>query len=338
MEVQVDEEDIRRLENCYVGQAKCPEIISTLQDTFAMEGYFLAKVTPMGGNLVLLPSGDEEELKHLVVEGHEWLAQWFTDVRPWTPEEVATKRFTWLRCQGVPLHIWKCNFFETVACMFRKFVSLNGSTIKKSRLDVAKILIMTPLQENINKVLKIKVKTKLFHIRISEEVGVDNTFSLRSDFSLCRTDDSNAECWPEGSNSLVEPSFGPKWRELGLTINFGPIEGTECNHSMEQHKEMAQNQEVDKGEEKVPDGKSSQEGDYNNGNKDSNCKAIPVLAGKAKSNDDYSIEEERRTRPFWEGLASDNEILQSRAERLAKQRKMEKKKVKLRKVTTRRKA
>ncbi|GLT87535.1 hypothetical protein SLE2022_056140 [Rubroshorea leprosula] len=213
MEVQVDEEDTRRLENCYVGQAKCPEIISTLQDKFAMEGKFLAKVTPMGGNLVLLPSGDEEELKHLVVEGHEWLAQWFTDVRPWTPEEVATERFTWLRCQGVPLHIWKSNFFEIVACMFRKFVSLDGSTIKKSRLDVAKILIMTPLQENINNVLKIKVKNKLFHIRISEEVEVDNTFSLRSDFSLCRIDDSNAECWSEGSNSLVEPRTNERQKQ-----------------------------------------------------------------------------------------------------------------------------
>ncbi|GLT65783.1 hypothetical protein SLA2020_381940 [Shorea laevis] len=51
-----------------------------------------------------------------------------------------------------------------------------------------------------------------------------------------------------------------------------------------------------------------------------------------------SIEEERRTKPFWEGLASDNEILQSIKERIARQRKMGKKKVKQRRVTTRRKA
>ncbi|GKV05161.1 hypothetical protein SLEP1_g17203 [Rubroshorea leprosula] len=436
MEVQADEKNIRRLENCYVGRAKCPEIISTLQDKFAMEGYFSAKVTPMGGNLVLLSSGNKEELKHLVDEGREWLAQWFTDVRPWTPEEVATERFTWLRCQGVPLHIWKSNFFETVACMFGQFVSLDGSTIKKSKLDVAKILILTPLQENIKKVLKIQVKNKLFHIRIKswsegsnwgmideeeswdqwevakEEDEVENENNLvlawvlessppeeefennlestralkysspEEEFenvpeTLDLTENTiNAgqllsnqrrgeglkenimiEQWgvePRVNGSLKQqtdgedegkisnedtypPGFGPKWRELGLITNLGPMDWTKCSHSVEQQKAMAQNQEVDKGEEKAPDGKSTQKGAYDKGNKDSTCRAKPTATGQAESNDDDSIEEERRTQPFWEGLASDNEILQSKVERLAKQRKMEKKKLKLRKVTTRRK-
>ncbi|GKU89866.1 hypothetical protein SLEP1_g3943 [Rubroshorea leprosula] len=229
IEVKAEDEDIRRLENSFVGQSKCPEIISTLQDKFAMEGYFSAKITPMGGNLVLISSEDEEELKYLVREGRDWLSQWFTDIRPWTPEEVAAERFTWLRCQGVPLHIWKSNFFETVACMFGKFVSLDGSTIKKSRLDVAKVLILTPLQENINKTLKIKVKNRFFQVRISEEVGVDNIFTLQSDFNLCRNDDSTSESWSEGSNwGVVEEE--ESWDDWEVAIEKA---GTEKNNSVE---------------------------------------------------------------------------------------------------------
>ncbi|GKV27286.1 hypothetical protein SLEP1_g36471 [Rubroshorea leprosula] len=100
LEVLAEEEDLKWLKDCFVGIAKRPEIISTLQDKFLMEGYFSAKVTPMGGKLVLLSSIDHEELKDLVEQGKDWLAQRFSDVRPWTPTEVASERFTWLRCQG----------------------------------------------------------------------------------------------------------------------------------------------------------------------------------------------------------------------------------------------
>ncbi|GKU95921.1 hypothetical protein SLEP1_g9218 [Rubroshorea leprosula] len=134
LEVMAEEEDLRWLQDCFVGTVKSPETISTLQDKFLMEGYFSAKVTPMGGRLVLLSSVDHEELKDLVDNGKDWLAQWFSDVRPWKPTEVASERFTWLRCQGVPVHIWRSSFFETVAHLFRKFISLDDSTIKKKSL------------------------------------------------------------------------------------------------------------------------------------------------------------------------------------------------------------
>ncbi|GLT27495.1 hypothetical protein SLA2020_024880 [Shorea laevis] len=41
-------------------------------------------------------------------------------------------------------------------------------------------------------------------------------------------------------------------------------------------------------------------------------------AGKEQNMEEDSIEEERRTKQFWEGLASDNEILQSKMERIAR--------------------
>ncbi|GKV19323.1 hypothetical protein SLEP1_g29603 [Rubroshorea leprosula] len=199
LEFQVEKDDLSWLEGCFVGRTKGPEIIGTLQERFLMEGYFSAKVTPMGGNLVLISGEDSEELKHLVEEGRDWLSQWFTDVRPWSPTEVATERFTWLRCQGVPLQIWKSCFFQSIACLFGKFVSIDGSTIKKSRLDVAKILILTPIQENIHRKISVKVGNDIFQIRISEEVGIDNIFCLRSDFALCKEESSNEDDWTESA-------------------------------------------------------------------------------------------------------------------------------------------
>ncbi|GKV49843.1 hypothetical protein SLEP1_g56570 [Rubroshorea leprosula] len=100
LEVKVEEEDMEWLRNSFVGFAKSPEIICNLQEKFLMEGYFSTKVTPMGSNMVLITCEDSEELKNLVETGRDWLAQWFTDTKPWNPELVAAERFTWLRCQG----------------------------------------------------------------------------------------------------------------------------------------------------------------------------------------------------------------------------------------------
>ncbi|GKV24206.1 hypothetical protein SLEP1_g33844 [Rubroshorea leprosula] len=415
LEFGVEDEDIRELEKCFIGHAKCPEIISTLQDKFAMEGYFLAKITPMGSNLVLLSSGDTEELKHLVTEGRDWLAQWFTEVKPWSPEVVATERFTWLRCQGVPIQIWKSNFFETIACMFGKFISLDGSTIKKSRLDVAKILILTPQQENITKVLKIKVRNQFFSIRISEEVGVDNIFSLRPDFVLCRNEDSSSESWSEGSNwsatneveswnqwEVVEAEKGIEQRnkgeqsrwpetspaatefECGLemleksdraineerqTSNQHGIEGPEENDMMNRWGNESQDNEGQiqlTSEEEG--GKSVQEDPYPPGfgpnqrvlglsqedepmHQSTESKSVEpqeqrafnvnVDKGKEIEAVEYSCVQGEFGKDFEDlvhSLASDDEIFQSKMERIARQRKTGKKKVKQRRLTTRRKA
>ncbi|GLT84213.1 hypothetical protein SLE2022_024580 [Rubroshorea leprosula] len=328
--------------------------------------------------------------------------------------------------------------------MFGKFVSLDGSTIKKSRLDVAKVLILTPLQENINKTLKIKVRNQFFQVRISEEVGVDNIFILRSDFNLCRNDDSTSESWSEGSNwgvvdeeeswddwkvvvekagtkknnsvepgqpaehtpeeeefekvsetleqsegtinarrqisnqqkveSLEEngvtvqwitepnlkrkqnqqmteevkentsyvgscpPGFSPKNRKLSPLIPKGPIGQSENNHTRELHEERTQIQTDDLMKEKEVPGEGNLVREHDSKRGDTNHKAKLVLLQSGKINNDETIEEERRTQPFWEGLASDDEILQSRVERFAQQRKREKKKVRVRKLAARKKA
>ncbi|GLT41360.1 hypothetical protein SLA2020_154310 [Shorea laevis] len=82
---------------------------------------------------------------------------------------------------------------------------------------------------------------------------------------------------------------------------------------------------------------SCMHGENNNGNGDQINRRNQISERKEQIREMDWIEEERRTQPFWEGLASDNEILQSKLERLARQRKMERKKIKLRRSTTRRK-
>ncbi|GKV01045.1 hypothetical protein SLEP1_g13643 [Rubroshorea leprosula] len=424
LEVKVEEEDMEWLRNSFVGFAKSPEIICNLQEKFLMEGYFSAKVTPMGSNMVLITCEDSEELKNLVETGRDWPAQWFTDTKPWNPELVAAERFTWLRCQGVPLHIWKSSFFETVANLFGKFISLDNSTIKKSRLDVAKILVMTPSQANIQRVIKVKARESTFQIRISEESGIDNLFSLHSDFVLCRNEESEDEEWSDESNwgetenehnwdgwqimqddedreIMEEVDSGRKrWGvspEPELESEVEKVSETKlsekvpettlpkkvafnadgCNSNLLAVASKEGSSEEDHGVDLLENGKSNakdgneeigsdslhkgKEGDRNvyqqNVNQlglmdqntsqlrlDSNSvgegmgsqQGVKILKrtitqANEKSEDSKEVgdledgrrkvgEEEKSTQPFWEGLASDDEILQARAECLARDR------------------
>ncbi|GKV05101.1 hypothetical protein SLEP1_g17145 [Rubroshorea leprosula] len=432
LEVMAEEEDLRWLQDCFVGTVKSPETISTLQDKFLMEGYFFAKVTPMGGRLVLLSSVDHEELKDLVDNGKDWLAQWFSDVRPWKPTEVAFERFTWLRCQGVPVHIWRSSFFETVAHLFEKFISLDDSTIKKKRLDLAKILILTPVQENIQRVLRVKVGRIIFQIHVNEEIGVDNLFSLRSDFILISDGVSTSEKWSDESSGDFneDDKWDGNWQlseedeevqQLPEMAEIAPVESERSlNLSMEEVKisekicvhegslnaacqnsnSLAADEELEVNDSgaalentlKSSEDKRSGSRHLNNGDPNPYChpnssqgpsqktfalgqSSLIQVGAKPKGDDKgdnekaelidkkrnkkvesatqskYAVklskgvspsrnlgeekgipdesprsqeEEDRQTQPFWEGLASEDEILQSRAERLARDKKRKK--------------
>ncbi|GLU14523.1 hypothetical protein SLE2022_310850 [Rubroshorea leprosula] len=92
LEFQVNKEEKEWLKNCYVGQMHKFDGLMSLQDRLLIEGFFSIKVTPMGGNLMLIHCEDAEEVDTLLKEGNDWLKNWFEDVRPWSQMEVAKER------------------------------------------------------------------------------------------------------------------------------------------------------------------------------------------------------------------------------------------------------
>ncbi|GKV02024.1 hypothetical protein SLEP1_g14511 [Rubroshorea leprosula] len=239
---------------------------------------------------------DHKELKDLVEHGKDWLAQWFSDVRPWTPTEVASERFTWLRCQGVPIHIWRSSFFETVAHLFGKFISLDVSAIKKKRLDVAKILILTPVQENIQRVLRVKAGRNIFQIRVNEEIGVDNLFSLRSDFNLISDGGSISEEWLDESNGDFHEhgKWDGNWQVVEKDDEVQPLSGMAELALAESERSMNMSMEEVKISEKI----YPHEGSLNAACQNSNSLAAdeePKVNGRKAASDNSlkSVEDKR---------------------------------------------
>ncbi|GKV49125.1 hypothetical protein SLEP1_g55890 [Rubroshorea leprosula] len=153
-------------------------------ERFYMEGYFACKLKAMGGKLVLLESEDKDELKDLVENASDWFGQWFKEIKPWSPCMVENERFVWIRCTGVPLHSWGPTFFSTLSCIWGKFITLDESTSKKKRFDIARFLICTPVMDSISKKLKVKINVTVYNIRVAEEEFSNSLFSIKSNFIL----------------------------------------------------------------------------------------------------------------------------------------------------------
>ncbi|GKU92387.1 hypothetical protein SLEP1_g6121 [Rubroshorea leprosula] len=208
LEFTVKEEDLQWLEGCYVGIAHSVTIIPTLQEKFLMEGYFSCKVRPLGGRLVLLEGSDKDEIKELAETTPEWLGQWFEEVKPWTPSMVARERFVWIRCHGVPVHVWGPEFFSTIGAVWGKVISLDDSTSRKLRFDIGRMLISTHIMEFISKSMSISVNGVPYVIKVMEEEATNGIFSMKSDHvfrELSSSDDQNSEAW--SLNSDGEEAF-----------------------------------------------------------------------------------------------------------------------------------
>ncbi|GKV01050.1 hypothetical protein SLEP1_g13646 [Rubroshorea leprosula] len=227
MEYNVKDEDCEWLRDCYVRVAHSVEIVPILQERFYMEGYFTCRLRAMGGKMVLMDCEDKEELKDLVQGAASWLSQWFVKVKPWSPTMVAKERFVWLRCLGVPLHVWGPEFFESMVAAWGKFISLDENTSKKRRFDVARILISTSIMEPISVKRQIKVNGIHYNLMFTEEEMSNSLFSMKYDFlPSLKSDTEFEESWSDGLDSEEEPGEGGREANRAPTAGNGDTAGS----------------------------------------------------------------------------------------------------------------
>ncbi|GKV05619.1 hypothetical protein SLEP1_g17606 [Rubroshorea leprosula] len=200
LEYNVKEEDYEWLQGCYVGIAHSVEMVPNIQEKFYIEGYFSCRLRAMGGKMVLMDCEDKEELKDLVQGAADWLGQWFSEVKPWSPLMVAKERFVWIRCQGTPLQVWGPAFFESMAVPWGKFICLDDSTSQKRRFDIARFLISTQIMDLISVKRQITVNGEVYCLKFTEEEMTNSLFSLRYDFlPSFKSDSEHEEYWSEAS-------------------------------------------------------------------------------------------------------------------------------------------
>ncbi|GKV48276.1 hypothetical protein SLEP1_g55098 [Rubroshorea leprosula] len=212
MELKVNQEESEWLEKCFVGIVHSATMIPTLQEKFFMEGVFFCKIRVMGGRMVLLERYDYEDLKELIETGRDWPGRWFLEIKPWSLTTVAVERFVWIKCLGLPLHAWKSEYFQSFGNLWGTFVSLDDSTSRKKRLDVARFLITIPMMESISKSLDIKVNGVMYHIKFFEEEHNNGFYIMDSDFKIKGDNHIDEEHTEESSGDEEHSSIGSEFK------------------------------------------------------------------------------------------------------------------------------
>ncbi|KAI5386962.1 hypothetical protein KIW84_073200 [Lathyrus oleraceus] len=137
-----------------------------IHESFNLEGYFSAKVTPLGENLFLLEDKEEGELAKLMELGASLLMQWFEEIRRWEPSDVDQERIV-------------------------------------NQMDVAAILMRTRYAIVLNVVLKVSIDGKNFNIRTVEDGHGPLRVSLSTN-EHSKLDTSNSytcsDNWPSGED------------------------------------------------------------------------------------------------------------------------------------------
>ncbi|GAU42670.1 hypothetical protein TSUD_106440 [Trifolium subterraneum] len=162
-------EDIEKLHKAFVGVVHEPGMTYNIQSAFHRQGYFGVKVTPLGANLALLEGQEDGEVKALMEDAKGWMDQWFKEIRSWCPSDLDAERTIWLRIYGVPSHAWNESFFTQLVKPWSSFINEDEGTLKKSTMDVARLMIRTSCQQIIDEFVDVKVNDVVYHLRVLED-------------------------------------------------------------------------------------------------------------------------------------------------------------------------
>lgn len=172
MNFNIQEVEMKWLDKCYVAKVHSPTIVDSVQDRILEAGVTSVRVFPMGGSQVLLKPVEGEDLEELINNTGGFLENWFNRIVKWSPMEVPRERYTWIRCQGIPLHAWTAEFFESIVSSLGRFITLddNTFTFNMKRFDMARIQILASSPDAVHKVQQARINGLLYSIRIVEEL------------------------------------------------------------------------------------------------------------------------------------------------------------------------
>jgi hypothetical protein len=169
IEVEAVQSNIQRLNQCFVGFLKEEVEPDKLQMLIAMEGFQHIQAAPLGVDIFLLSSPQQDGVKKALTANREWWNRWFSEIKCWHPDLIPVGRRVWVRIFGVPPQAWGVDCFSKVVKQVGNLIKLDSQTKNHTRLDVARVLIVQHSWSSIDVVEEVKMKDQRFLVRMVEE-------------------------------------------------------------------------------------------------------------------------------------------------------------------------
>ncbi|KAF1897902.1 hypothetical protein Lal_00032664 [Lupinus albus] len=163
-----------------------------LKEKLFLDEFYSINCIILGGRQVLLRSGEEGDLKAFIKGKPEWFNSQFCVIRKWEPSDVASERFTWIRCYRVPLHAWEEKFFYNLVPLFGTYLGQDVCTRSKHTLEYGRLFLAIPTNATVDKVLRVKIDNVEYDIRFVEDLiscwHQGNRFSTHIPSDSCSLD------------------------------------------------------------------------------------------------------------------------------------------------------
>lgn len=166
----VDVNNLDRTKKCYVGRVKDPLHPFAVQEKIFEAGYFHIKAMPMGGDMVLIDSENLDSTMEFLEGAKDIWESFFSSIDPWSPNIVVRERYTWIKCFGIPVHVWEECFFKFILMGKGTLIDIDESTKSKRRLDLARVLVKTGMNDWCNCNVMVKIGEMVHNIRLVEEI------------------------------------------------------------------------------------------------------------------------------------------------------------------------
>jgi len=96
-----------------------------VKKSFVLDGFGVVRLRYLGEKFVLLSCDEERLIGKLLEEGKDWFTGLFGSIVPWDDSFTVNERYAWVRCRGIPLHLWSRHCFERVGALVRKVVEVD---------------------------------------------------------------------------------------------------------------------------------------------------------------------------------------------------------------------
>ncbi|OMO55083.1 hypothetical protein CCACVL1_27414 [Corchorus capsularis] len=116
-------------------------------------------------------------------EHESWFSVWFSSIKPCVGSVSCDERMIWIILEAVPLQLWHDSFFTEIGNLWGSFVTVDDSTYKKCRFDIARVLVSVKRCVKIPSKIVISHNGYRFEVPIFIEAARD-FISLNSDRKL----------------------------------------------------------------------------------------------------------------------------------------------------------
>jgi hypothetical protein len=170
LEIEVATNMMGVLQGSYVGRLGKGVEFRALQVKLWLAGLHSVRVASMGGGLVLLFRNSGENVGEPACK-KDWWGGLLTDVKIWSPNQVAKTLEVWVGMYGIPPHAWGESTFRKLASYCGTFLESDVEARNRVRLDVARVKVEIPLSCRIDLLVNIFIQGAKFVVRMVEEGG-----------------------------------------------------------------------------------------------------------------------------------------------------------------------